>query len=54
MWCFLESSRHTWSLVQNFLPKPLLFHPVGAWVSLMSEWQGLAALVSTYHPSGPE
>lgn len=54
-----ESSRHTWPLVQNFLPKPVLFartvfHTVGAWVILPSEWQGLDALVSSYHPSGPE
>jgi hypothetical protein len=53
--CFLESSRHAWSLVQNFLPKPLVYaRTVGAWVSLISEWQDPAALVSSYHPSGPE
>lgn len=40
-------TRHTWSLVQEVLPKPVLstrveLHRVQTWVSLASEWQGLA------------
>lgn len=40
-------TRHAWSLVQKVLPKPVPsarveLHPVQTWVSLASEWQGLA------------